>query len=143
MKRPARKSLPRTSARRRRRRRSYVDGPDPVDVYVGARVRERRVALGMSQTDLAALIGLTFQQVQKYERGTNRLSASALWRAAKALGVPVLYFFDGLTGRAVVGPDEERDVVTMHIARKIRALQPQIRDILDTLVDALIQRTSR
>src|SRR5579863_2532749 len=79
----------------RGRRRRGKDGPDPIDVYVGSRLRERRVSLGMSQTVLADRLGLTFQQVQKYERGANRLSASALWRAGDAVNVPVSYFFDG------------------------------------------------
>src|SRR5579885_2976497 len=57
----------------RGRRRRGKDGPDPIDVYVGSRLRERRVSLGMSQTVLADRLGLTFQQVQKYERGANRL----------------------------------------------------------------------
>ena len=67
----------------RGRRRRGKDGPDPIDIYVGSRLRERRVSLGMSQTVLADRLGLTFQQVQKYERGANRLSASALWRASE------------------------------------------------------------
>lgn len=69
--------------------------PDPIDVYVGGRVRLRRKVLGMSQEALAAAIGLTFQQVQKYERGSNRISASKLYRIAKVLTAPMNYFFDG------------------------------------------------
>jgi transcriptional regulator with XRE-family HTH domain len=61
--------------------------PDPIDVAVGARIRARRLELGMSQTKLAKALGLTFQQVQKYERGDNRVSASTLVRTASALGV--------------------------------------------------------
>jgi transcriptional regulator with XRE-family HTH domain len=61
--------------------------PDPIDVAVGARIRARRLELGMSQTKLANALGLTFQQVQKYENGDNRVSASTLVRAARALGV--------------------------------------------------------
>jgi transcriptional regulator with XRE-family HTH domain len=70
-----------------------VDGPDPVDIYVGDQVRAERIRAGWSQTDLGKAIGVTFQQVQKYERGTNRVSASMLVRAAKALGVSVADFF--------------------------------------------------
>jgi transcriptional regulator with XRE-family HTH domain len=66
----------------------------PVDVHVGARVRLRRTLLGMSQTALADAIGLTFQQVQKYENGTNRISASRLFELARLLDVPVEYFFE-------------------------------------------------
>ena len=77
-------------------------GPNPVDVYVGARVRNRRKFLGLSQETLAAAIDLTFQQVQKYERGSNRISASKLHLIAKTLKVPMNYFFDGV-------PDGEGD----------------------------------
>ncbi|HLK25049.1 MAG TPA: helix-turn-helix domain-containing protein [Caulobacteraceae bacterium] len=63
--------------------------PDPIDVEVGARIRARRVFLGMSQTKLANALGLTFQQVQKYERGDNRVSASTLVRVGKALDISV------------------------------------------------------
>jgi len=71
-------------------------GSHPVDVHVGQRVRELRRSLKLSQTVLADAIGLTFQQVQKYERGTNRISASALFEIARFLGVEVDYFFLGL-----------------------------------------------
>lgn len=70
--------------------------PDPIDVHVGLRVRERRTMMGLSQENLADAIGLTFQQVQKYERGSNRISASRLWHIAKVLQVPVEHFFKGL-----------------------------------------------
>ncbi len=67
----------------------------PVDTYVGDRVRMRRKFLGMSQEQLAGHIALTFQQVQKYERGSNRISASKLFDIAKALKTPIAYFFEG------------------------------------------------
>ena len=67
--------------------------PNPVDVHVGARVRQRRMMMGMSQASLGEAIGLTFQQIQKYERGANRISASRLWGLAVALETPVAYFF--------------------------------------------------
>jgi transcriptional regulator with XRE-family HTH domain len=69
--------------------------PNPVDLHVGARVRMRRKFLGMSQEGLAETIDLTFQQVQKYERGANRISASKLYEISKALKAPVAYFFEG------------------------------------------------
>ena len=71
--------------------------PNPIDLHVGGRLRMRRKLLGMSQDDIGKALGLTFQQVQKYERGTNRVSASKLYEAAKALQVPVEYFFEGLS----------------------------------------------
>ena len=70
--------------------------PNPVDIHVGTRVRLRRKQLGVSQERLAEALGLTFQQVQKYERGANRISASKLWDTAGFLAVPIAFFFDGL-----------------------------------------------
>ncbi len=70
--------------------------PSPVDVHVGARLRVRRTLLGMSQTTLGDAIGLTFQQVQKYERGSNRISASRLFALTRVLDVPIQYFFDDM-----------------------------------------------
>ena len=70
--------------------------PDPVDVHVGARIRTRRLLRGMNQEALAIALGLTFQQVQKYESGANRVSASRLWDIAEVLGVTPEYFFSGL-----------------------------------------------
>ena len=70
--------------------------PNPVDVHVGSRVRMRRILIGMSQEKLGDALGLTFQQVQKYEKGTNRIGASRLQAIANILGVPVDYFFDGM-----------------------------------------------
>ena len=68
--------------------------PRPVDAHVGARVRLRRTMLGMSQEKLAQALGLTFQQVQKYERGTNRVGSSRLYELSKILDVPIQFFFD-------------------------------------------------
>jgi len=71
--------------------------PDPVDIHVGARVRLRRTLLGMSQEKLGKALGLTFQQVQKYERGANRIGSSRLFQLSKILDVPVSFFFDEMT----------------------------------------------
>lgn len=78
--------------------------PDPTDQYVGSRLRLRRRMLGMSQETLARSIGLTFQQVQKYEKGLNRVSASRLQQVAQALRIPVSFFFDGAPGASLAGP---------------------------------------
>jgi len=72
--------------------------PNYIDVHVGARIRMRRQLINMSQERLGELLGITFQQVQKYEKGSNRISASRLFYASKTLGVPVQFFFDGLPG---------------------------------------------
>lgn len=71
--------------------------PNPVDVHVGSRVRLRRTLLGMSQEKLGEAIGLTFQQVQKYERGANRIGASRLYDLSRVLDVPVSFFFEEMT----------------------------------------------
>lgn len=73
-----------------------AEAPDPIDVHVGKMIRARRRAIGVPQHDLAAAIGLTFQQVQKYELGSNRVSASKLFAIAQALGVPSGSFFADL-----------------------------------------------
>lgn len=83
---------------RRRPGRPRVDEPHPVDIHVGNRIRLRRTLLGMSQEKLGNALNLTFQQVQKYERGANRLSASRLWEVAKVLDVPLSFFFDDMPG---------------------------------------------
>jgi len=72
------------------------DGPHPVDLHVGRRVVEKRMALGHTQTDLARALGLTFQQVQKYEKGANRISASKLWDIATFFKTDIGYFYSGL-----------------------------------------------
>lgn len=69
--------------------------PHPVDQYVGSRLRMQRLITGMSQEKLGSAIGLTFQQIQKYERGANRIGSSRLYELSKILGVSVGYFFDG------------------------------------------------
>lgn len=73
------------------------EGPDPIDRHVGTRIRGRRVGLRISQTKLGNSIGVTFQQIQKYESGTNRVGASNLFKIADALGVQVSFFFEGVS----------------------------------------------
>ena len=75
----------------------------PVDVHVGARMRQRRTLLGMSQEKLGTAVGLTFQQIQKYERGSNRMGSSRLFEFSKVLDVPVSYFFDEMPASAKAG----------------------------------------
>lgn len=82
------------------RTRPEDEGPHPVDTHVGAKVKSRRLMLGLSQEELAKSIGLTFQQVQKYERGTNRISVSRLMDIARALKTPLDYFTDGIASMA-------------------------------------------
>jgi transcriptional regulator with XRE-family HTH domain len=78
---------------------------NPVDVHVGNRLKLRRTMVGMSQDRLGQMVGLTFQQIQKYEKGANRIGASRLFQFATLLDVPPAYFFEGLEGHAVTSRD--------------------------------------
>ncbi|MCE9648175.1 MAG: helix-turn-helix transcriptional regulator [Parvibaculum sp.] len=79
--------------------------PNPIDVHVGGRVRMRRMLVGMSQEKLGDSLGLTFQQVQKYEKGANRIGASRLYQIARVLGVPIEFFYDGVAPEGPAGAD--------------------------------------
>ncbi len=135
----------------RPRRRSNVRNATPVDGHVGERVRARRLELDMSQTDLANKVGITFQQIQKYENGANRVSASRLWQFAAILGVPVDYFFQGLgrndlpaaianrldaERRDAVPRDGQIDADTVELARRIAKLDPELRKKLKGMLAA-------
>jgi transcriptional regulator with XRE-family HTH domain len=104
--------------------------PNPVDCHVGRRIRTRRRDLGLSQERLGEAIDLTFQQVQKYERGANRVSASKLWEIARALNTSVSYFYEGLEGGAVpVGhaADPVQDFLLTPEGQELAASFPRIR----------------
>ncbi len=100
----------------------------PVDVIVGKRIRLRRSALSISQTELAERLGLTFQQIQKYERGSNRVSCSRLVELSKALDVPIVYFFED------TGSDEGRlfDQLDLRIIPEVRRLVSAFQKIENT-----------
>ncbi len=83
--------------RRRTKKQTSRKGPHPIDVHVGSRVRLRRRLLGMNQTKLAGAVGVINQQIQKYERGVNRVGASRLFNLGRALDVPVSFFFEDLS----------------------------------------------
>ena len=91
-------------------------GPNPIDKYVGSRVRMRRLMLGMSQTKLADAIGITFQQVQKYEKGTNRMGSSRLQQVANVLKAPISFFFEGGPNPQVNGKVSLPEYVTEFFA---------------------------
>ena len=127
----------------------------PIDVHVGARVRVRRTLLGMTQTNLGDAIGLTFQQVQKYENGTNRISASRLFDLSRVFDVPIEYFFDDMPtavaasslatkkrGKAKKLPNyESNPMATRETLELVRAYykitDPEIRKRLRELTKAL------
>src|SRR5258708_15507155 len=94
----------------------------PINVQIGQRLRQRRLLLGLSQTDLGQRMQLTFQQVQKYERGTNALSAVRLVQATEALGVPITYFFEGLIGKRAPLAVEDTPMLTGRDARLMHRL---------------------
>ena len=90
-----------------------VDGPHPVDLHVGRRVCELRMQRGFNQSELGRALGLTFQQVQKYEKGSNRISSSKLWDIARFLTVDIAYFFEGL-GDPTKGPAKDGPEPLVH-----------------------------
>jgi len=132
--------------------------PSPIDVHVGSRIRLRRTLLGMSQERLGEALGLTFQQVQKYERGVNRVGASRLFDLARVLDVPISFFFDdmpeviareygGPTVRRAVGfaePQEGFDDETLHrretlelVRAYYRITDPSVRKRVFDLIKSL------
>ena len=115
--------------------RAAERGPAEVDMHVGARIRMRRRFLGLTQQVLADALGLTFQQVQKYERGANRVSASKLYDIARALQAPVTYFFEGLAdtgteeGDAARGAERSiREFLMTAEGQELAALYPRINE---------------
>jgi transcriptional regulator with XRE-family HTH domain len=107
------------------------DGPHPVDRHVGRRVCEKRISLGYNQSDLGRALGLTFQQIQKYEKGANRISASKLWDIARFFKVDVAYFFQGLNGGIPgmaegVGATFDHDFPSTRHTIEISRLAPQL-----------------
>jgi transcriptional regulator with XRE-family HTH domain len=99
--------LPESNTKKKTTRRRQ--GPDPVDVHVGGRLRLRRNLVGMSQEQLGKAGGLTFQQIQKYERGTNRMGASRLYQLARILNVSASWFFEDMPASGVKNPQELSD----------------------------------
>ena len=84
----------------------------PVDIHVGKRVRQRRCLAGMTLQELGDKVGIKFQQIQKYETGTNRISASRMWDIAATMEVPVSFFFEGLDGQAPDTGEARGDILT-------------------------------
>jgi len=95
----------------------------PINIRIGQRLHDRRILLGLSQTMLGKRMGISFQQVQKYERGMNALTAVRRVEAAEALGVPVTYFFEGLVGERAAPAVAARPTLTGREARLVRELQ--------------------
>ena len=126
----------------------------PVDIYVGGRARMRRKMLGMSQQNLATELGITFQQIQKYEKGANRIGASRLQKMSEVLKVPISYFFDGWpgdeTGTPVEGEHSELSDITDFMASSdgitliqafVRIKSPSLRRQLTQLAVGIADQT--
>jgi transcriptional regulator with XRE-family HTH domain len=96
---------------------------NPVDLHIGQRVRHRRWLLGMTQQQLAQAVGIRFQQIQKYESGANRISASRLWDLARALDMPISFFFEGL-GTGKEGQPGDDGLLQLLRARRRSAAPP-------------------
>ena len=121
----------------RRRRTIREHGPDPVDVHVGRRLRQARFLAGMSQEELGAGIGVSFQAVQKYEHGENRLSASRLFKAARLLDRPVSFFFEELGGEAAATEGNGFSREEIELVRHFRQIPS------DEVREHLLQMTKR
>ena len=125
--------------------------PNPVDIHVGKRVRMRRTLMGMSQTKLGDALGLTFQQVQKYENGSNRIGASRLYQISQILAVPVSYFFEEMdqltavanenapaTGEALPRGDLVAKRETLELVRAYyRIVSPRVRRGIVDMIRAI------
>ena len=118
--------------------------PSSIDIHVGSRLRMRRMMLGMSQEKLGDALGLTFQQVQKYEKGTNRMGASRLQQAADILGVAVPFFFEGAVGGtykpdgSATSPDYVNEFVTSYDGLRLAKAFVRIRPALQRHIVALV-----
>ncbi len=141
--------------RRSAKKQVSRSGPNPIDIHVGARVRVCRKLLGMSQTKLGKAIGITFQQIQKYERGANRIGASRLFNLSQVLDVPISFFFEDLspavagggkrrtrglseTPAAVLEPDSLSKRETVELIRAYyRVTDPKLRKRVLDLLQAL------
>lgn len=125
-----------------------IKSPNTIDQHIGARIRARRLALGISQDKLGEALGLTFQQVQKYEKGTNRVGGSRLYAIAAFLEVDVGFFYQGLDAIKTRAPDEETQAIEafstsaegITIARAlVRIKSPHVRQVVVKAIRELAQ----
>ncbi len=126
--------------RKKHRRQSYIvgeSGPRPVDAHVGGRVRAGRTLIGMSQEELGNRVGLTFQQIQKYEKGMNRIAASRLWQFSLFLGQPISWFFEGIGKRKRKGEDFHAKRETLELVRYFSACDPDVQKHLAAMINAV------
>ncbi len=126
--------------RRNHRRRSYTVGefgPRPVDVHVGGRVKAGRTLIGMSHEELEKHLGLSYQQIQKYENGMNRIVASRLWVISLILGRPISWFFEGIGERKRKGDDLLAKRETLQLVRYLSACGPDDQKHLAAMINAV------
>lgn len=118
---------------------SSPSSPDPVDVHVGSRIRLRRRLLRISQKSLGEALGLSLQQIQKYEKGASRVGASRLYKIAERLDVPVSFFFDDIEdGHQASAAPDIKNSATLEIAARLSAIEdPALRDSVVRLIDTL------
>ncbi len=126
--------------RKKRRRWSYTIGkfgPRPVDVHVGGRVKAGRTLIGMSQTEIGKHVGLPQQQIQKYEKGMNRIAASRLWEFSLILGQPISWFFEGIGEQKRKVDDLLAKQETLQLVRYWSACDPDVRKHLAAMINAV------
>jgi transcriptional regulator with XRE-family HTH domain len=108
------------------------------DRHVGARIRERRIMLGLSQSEMADLVGVTYQQAHKYERGINRISAGRLYEISAVLGVPVGYFYEGLNDKGATDLTP-RQRMCLELARNFSSISnDRYREVISHLARVLV-----
>ena len=115
---------------------------NPVNTQIGRRLRQRQLLLGLSQSALGEQLGLSFQQVQKYEKGTNALSPDRLIKAAEVLDVPITYFFEGLVGEGATVTVEERPAMAtrdLRLVHRLGRLPEGIRGAIERLVSSALR----
>ncbi len=126
--------------RKKQRRQRYTVGefgPRPVDVHVGGRVKARRTLIGMSHEELGKHVGVTFQQIQKYEKGIDRIAISRLWVISLVLGRPISWFFEGIGKQKRKGDDLLAKQETLQLVRYLSACDPDVQKHLAAMINAV------
>jgi len=116
--------------------KSNMGAPHPIDKHVGNKIKTARKLRKMTQTDLAQAIGISYQQVQKYEKGDNRVSASMMYMIAQAINIPMAYFYNGIE-RPNKGGIDEFDSRELTIIRKYRKMPPDKQNAVYRVVNSL------
>ncbi len=129
--------------RKKHLRQSYTVGefgPRPVDVHVGGRVKAGRTLIAMSQEELGKHVGLTFQQIHRYEKGMNRIAASRLWQFSLILGQPISWFFEGIGKRGRKGDNLLAKRETLKFVRYLLAYGPDVQKHPAAMINAVADK---